>query len=206
MRALSSAFSIALLCAAGPAMASMCMVQSPPNRVALVELYTSQGCSSCPPADRWLSTLHLHYRPSEAIPLALHVGYWDYIGWKDPFARPEFNERQRKWASANQSRTVYTPGVFVDGRELRQWSAVANLQRQIKLTNATAAGANITVVGRRAGDRLHLELTAKTSAPTPGAELRVALLQSGLNTAVGAGENRGEKLNGVDRLPWARIA
>src|SRR6266436_6581914 len=77
---------------------SICRAVSPPYTVALIELYTSQGCSSCPPADDWLSRLNME-SPLRGIPLALHVGYWDYIGWKDPFARREFNDRQA-WLSA----------------------------------------------------------------------------------------------------------
>ena len=75
--------------------AATCQATSPKNTVALVELYTSQGCSSCPPADRWLSQLPSRVDANRAIPLALHVGYWDYIGWKDPFAKREFNDRHR---------------------------------------------------------------------------------------------------------------
>ena len=121
--------SLVLVSVAGVSAASSCRVQSPAHRVALIELYTSQGCSSCPPADRWLSALPQRFRPTEAIPLALHVGYWDYIGWKDPYARPEFKLRQREWATANQSRTVYTPGVFVQGLELRHRRDVPAHQR-----------------------------------------------------------------------------
>lgn len=194
MHKLTPILSIALLSAAGSAASSTCSVHSPAHRVALVELYTSQGCSSCPPADRWLSALPQRYRPTEAIPLALHVGYWDYIGWKDPFAKREFNERQRNWASANQNRTVYTPGVFVQGREVRDWHAAQTVDRQVKSTNAMPAGAKISVSGRLEGQQLQLEIAAQMPTLSPGAELRVALVQSGLSTAVRAGENRGEKL------------
>jgi hypothetical protein len=194
MHTLGPVLSVVLLSAAGAATASSCSVQSPAHRVALVELYTSQGCSSCPPADRWLSTLTQRYRPTEAIPLALHVGYWDYIGWKDPFAKREFNDRQRDWAAANQNRTVYTPGVFVQGRELREWHAAPMLDRHVKSTNAMPAGATITVAGRKEGQQWLLDVSAQTAVARPGAELRVALVQSGLSTAVRAGENRGETL------------
>ena len=97
------------------AQAAACQATSPKNTVALVELYTSQGCSSCPPADRWLSQLPSRIDSNRAVPLALHVGYWDYIGWKDPFAKREFNDRQSQLAALNGNRTRYTPGVFVQG-------------------------------------------------------------------------------------------
>ena len=179
---------------------AICKVQSPAHRVALVELYTSQGCSSCPPADRWLSGFSQRYRPSQAIPIALHVGYWDYIGWKDPFAKREFNERQRQWATANQNNTVYTPGVFIHGREARDWSAEAQTGRRIKAINESPASVRIEMAGHISGAQLQLDVQAHmlnsgvVSGPQAGSELRVALKQNGLRTAVKAGENRGENL------------
>jgi len=78
----------------------------------VVELYTSQGCSSCPPADELLRELS---RKDGVIALALHVDYWDYIGWKDSFARPEHGERQRAYARASGGNMVYTPQIVVEG-------------------------------------------------------------------------------------------
>lgn len=174
--------------------ASSCKVQSPAHRVALVELYTSQGCSSCPPADRWLTTLPQRFASTEAIPLSLHVGYWDYIGWKDPFAKREFNERQRVWATVNHSRSVYTPGVFVQGREVPGWHVAQSMASQVKATNALTSGARIEVGVRSEGQRLNVEVSAMPASTPSDASLHVALVQSGLTTAVKAGENRGERL------------
>ena len=78
----------------------------------VVELYTSQGCSSCPPADEFLATMAMD--PS-ILPLALHVDYWDYIGWKDKFANPKFTERQKAYAKAFGTRSIYTPQFIVGG-------------------------------------------------------------------------------------------
>jgi hypothetical protein len=90
-----------------------CDARSGPKTAALVELYTSEGCSSCPPADRQLSRLRQALDPAaKVVPLALHVGYWDYIGWKDPYAQAAFGERQNRLVHANQRRTVYTPQFF----------------------------------------------------------------------------------------------
>ncbi len=80
----------------------------------VVELYTSQGCSSCPPAD---ALLHKLADRDDVIALALHVDYWDYIGWKDSFADPAFTARQKSWARAHNKRTVYTPQMIVHGAE-----------------------------------------------------------------------------------------
>src|SRR4051812_24872496 len=87
---------VLLLSSAVNAPAQACRKQSPPHTVALLELYTSEGCDSCPPADRFVSALHASgLGPQQVVPLALHVDYWDYIGWKDAFGRRTYAERQR---------------------------------------------------------------------------------------------------------------
>jgi hypothetical protein len=172
------------------AAATSCSVASPSHTVALVELYTSQGCSSCPPADRWLSTLQPGDR---VIPLAMHVGYWDYIGWKDPFARREFNARQARLAQHNGSRSVYTPGVFVGGRETHRWSSAAAFSSVVQMINGRAPRASLALAGTIDGDRLAVRVHA-TAVQAKSPQVAIALVQAGLTTAVRAGENRGETL------------
>ena len=88
----------------------------------LIELFTSEGCSSCPPADRWLSRLKSSPELwGKFVPVAYHVDYWDYIGWKDRFAVPAHGARQRQHAAVGNVKTVYTPGFVVDGMEWRGW-------------------------------------------------------------------------------------
>jgi hypothetical protein len=94
------------------AMAAMAGAQTTSEPVVVIELYTSQGCSSCPPADEFLAALAADPR---VVPLALHVDYWDYIGWKDGFAQPQFTKRQKDYARAIGSRTIYTPQMIVGG-------------------------------------------------------------------------------------------
>ncbi|MEP6609928.1 MAG: DUF1223 domain-containing protein [Burkholderiaceae bacterium] len=187
---------IALAAAMPVAGAVTCQATSPKNTVALVELYTSQGCSSCPPADKWLSQLPSRIDPSRAVPLALHVGYWDYIGWKDPFAKREFNDRQSQLAALNGNRTRYTPGVFVQGRET-SWSQAAAFDAQLRAINQRPAAATITLDkvethGGKVDLRAHAEVAAAATARNP--RLFVALVQNGISTQVTAGENRGETL------------
>jgi hypothetical protein len=176
--------------------AAVCAVASPPHTVALVELYTSQGCSSCPPADRWLSALPGQVPAERAVPLALHVGYWDHIGWKDPFARREFNQRQRWLADLNRNRTVYTPGVFVSGREWPNWRDRTALASAISQVNLRPAAVRLALSATGAGDRLALQVDAEAIDPLRAADavLFVALKQHGHATAVTRGENRGETL------------
>src|SRR5579859_3352081 len=83
----------------------------------LVELFTSQGCSSCPPAERLLNGWGMEqFRAGRIIPLAFHVDYWDYLGWKDPFSQRSFTERQSRYAQALHSDSIYTPQMVVAGK------------------------------------------------------------------------------------------
>lgn len=182
--------------------AATCRAISPAYTVALVELYTSQGCSSCPPADEWLSRLEPFEEPLHAVPLALHVGYWDYIGWKDPFARKEFNERQRRLAGRSGTTSVYTPEVFVAGSELAGWGHRDDFSAALKAVNARPAQAKIEMqahwVGATASDpqqqRLAVQVrwSAESSARNP--QLLLAVKRSGYLTDVHAGENSGSRL------------
>ena len=105
-----------------PASADVCTAKSGREAVALVELYTSEGCDSCPPADRWLSTtFRKGVAGVAAIPLAFHVDYWDRLGWKDRFASPAYTERQYVAMRANHAGFVYTPQVLVQGRDFPEW-------------------------------------------------------------------------------------
>src|SRR5215208_1074952 len=92
-----------------PASSAACKAESAASLTPVIELYTSEGCSSCPPADRWLSTLKPSVAAGRAVVQAFHVGYWDYIGWVDRFASPVYTERQRRIASLNHRSGIYTP-------------------------------------------------------------------------------------------------
>lgn len=187
-----SAFSLTLLLAPWTdAAAQACSKQSPLHTVALLELYTSEGCSSCPPADRFVSRLHASgLTLDQVVPLSLHVDYWDYIGWKDVFANRLFTERQY-WLSAQaQSRTVYTPEIFIAGQEVRNWRSAASAA--IRRINERPAQAKIGITaGTPANGRLPVEVTATA---TRDAALYIALYQNGLSSDVRAGENRGVQL------------
>ena len=95
-------------------------VVSGQQQTAVVELYTSEGCSSCPPADQWLEALIQIPRDElDVLALAFHVDYWDYLGWKDRFGSPRHTSRQRQLGANNNQRSIYTPEFFVDGIEAR---------------------------------------------------------------------------------------
>ncbi|HQR56987.1 MAG TPA: DUF1223 domain-containing protein [Burkholderiaceae bacterium] len=171
-----------------------CSAVSPAHQAVLVELYTSQGCSSCPPADRWLSGLDARRPRDRVVPIALHVNYWDHIGWKDPFARAEFTARQRELSAAGGSRTLYTPGVFVQGLEFPQWSASASFDDAIRALSAAPAAVRITLNAELAGTVVTVNAGAVALASARDPRLYLALVASGLATNVRAGENRGERL------------
>jgi len=177
-----------------PTAFAACDARSGPNTAALVELYTSEGCSSCPPADQQLSRLRQALDSSaEVVPLALHVGYWDYIGWKDPYAQDTFGERQSWLVRANQHKTVYTPQFFVGGAELRAWRG--GLRDKVRQLNVQPAAAAIRVRASIAPNgALALTAEATTRAGAEPAVLYLALAESGLASKVMRGENSGVTL------------
>lgn len=171
-----------------------CSVRSGPRTAALIELYTSEGCSSCPPADRQLTDLRAALDgDAEVVPLALHVDYWDYIGWKDPFAQARFAERQRWLVHLNQHRTSYTPHFFVSGLELFGWTT--GLGAEVRRVNARAPQADLQLQARATADgALAVQARASLREPVPGAVMYLALTESALVSQVVRGENRGATL------------
>lgn len=171
-----------------------CEAKSGSATAALVELYTSQGCSSCPPADRRLSSLGR--TPESAlsvVPLSLHVGYWDYIGWRDQYAQAVFADRHRWLVRTNRSSAAYTPHFFIGGRELRRSSDT--LAGRVGQINATPASASIRIgVEPAASGDVNVDVYARVAGGHPNASLYVALTESGLTTDVTRGENRGARL------------
>jgi hypothetical protein len=118
---------VALLAGANAALAAgaSCQAESGASLTPVIELYTSEGCSSCPPADRWLSTLKDSAAGGKAVVQAFHVGYWDYIGWVDRFASPAHTARQKQIAGSNGLSGIYTPQVVRNGRDWREFTRPA---------------------------------------------------------------------------------
>lgn len=172
--------------------ANACRAQSPAHRVALLELYTSEGCSSCPPADQYVAGLRASgVTADQAVLLSEHVDYWNYIGWKDPYSRAAFTERQRWMSELANSRTIYTPEIFMSGKELRSWTS-GGLPAAVQRINGLAAQADISIaLGAAGAGGLPVEVKASSAR---GGKLYVALVQSGLANQVTAGENRGRLL------------
>jgi len=177
--------------------AAECRARSGAHTTALVELYTSEGCDSCPPADRWLSSLASRgHGPDRVVPIALHVDYWDYIGWKDPYARALFSSRQRRLAQVMRAKVVYTPQVLLQGVDFRRWYGPGFDEALAKI-NARAARARIDLsLESAAGGHFPVEVRAEVLEPAQRADagLYLAAYENKLVSAVGAGENRGKTL------------
>ncbi|ABR91390.1 Uncharacterized conserved protein [Janthinobacterium sp. Marseille] len=190
-------FACALYTALPSYAGNTCEVKSNVSTAALVELYTSEGCSNCPPADKQLSRVRELVGPSaNVVPLSLHVSYWDSIGWKDVFAKKAFDDRQSELLANKQSRVVYTPQFFVNGNELRSWrdnlpSAIRQINARpapVVITLKTSAGPNNTIML----DAIvkSIDVNAKISG-----DLYVAISENGLTSRVLRGENGGVTLH-----------
>ena len=153
----------------------------------VVELFTSQGCSSCPPADALLAELADR---NDVIAMALHVDYWDYIGWKDSFADPAFTKRQKKYAYAAGTRTIYTPQIIVNGRDHVVGAKPMKLADLI--ARHKSAGHAVTVEVDRRGETVVVEVAA-SDAKKAGV-LRLAVLEPSKTVAIKRGENAGRTI------------
>ena len=162
--------------------------QSGVNQTTLIELYSSEGCSSCPAAESWLSALKGQEGLwKDFVPVALHVDYWDALGWKDKFASPKFTQRQRKYADTWRANTVYTPGFIVNGEEWRGWYE----QRSLVTNNKDRVGV-LTIEAN--GDN-QFQITFEPQESIEGAmKVHIALLGFDLETQVRSGENSGKLL------------
>lgn len=161
----------------------------------VVELYTSQGCSSCPPADALLAQMA---ERTDVLALSLHVDYWDYIGWKDPFAKPQFTKRQRRYARASGDKMVYTPQMVIGGTH----KVVGSHPGQVSKAVAEArrpAEVEIEV----AGDRVVLRRPMEAQAM----EVHVVRFDPLRQTEIKRGENAGRRLSYVNVVTsWQTVS
>jgi len=207
---------VALVALTLPAIAQaqhQCSAVSPDNRVALIELYTSEGCSSCPPADKWLSALSASGLSSEQVlPLAMHVDYWDYIGWKDRFADPRYTNRQREHAVNNRLRSIYTPQVVTAGKDTRDWYRAGSFLSRIKTINEERAPLKIQLSASDVGTggasmQVKVALNPVDAGGNLPARASIHLMayENSLSSEVSRGENAGELLT-HERVvrAWAR--
>jgi hypothetical protein len=186
-QALAFAIAAMWLAAVGYIFAAESTFESGETQTSLIELFTSEGCSSCPPAEKWLSTLKSN--PDlwkKTVPVAFHVDYWNHLGWRDRFSKPEFTSRQQRYAAEWGGDSVYTPGFIVNGREWRDWfsgnalppSAKKVGSLRVTFSDDGKVGANFVA----------------ESTQSHALALNVALLGNDLSSDVKRGENTGRKL------------
>ncbi|WP_169565699.1 DUF1223 domain-containing protein [Neptunomonas japonica] len=154
----------------------------------LIELYTSEGCSSCPPADRNLNTLLNDPELwSKRLPVAFHVDYWDYIGWKDTYAQPLFTERQYRLKKSGAINSIYTPGWVVDGKEWRGFFLGQKLP-----DTPTRKGGHLTV-NVDDNQQVSINYQGDQSAPTD-LTAHLVLMTFDQRSNVTSGENKGKNM------------
>jgi hypothetical protein len=165
---------------------------------AVVELFTSEGCSSCPPADEVLHEIAVDAvrKGQPVFPLAFHVDYWDDLGWPDPFGMKLATSRQQAYARALGERGLYTPQMVVNGRDAFVGSDRSHANRSISAatdSHPEPPPVRIDLRAAPAGDRVAVDF-ALSNAPAPSTVLQVALVQLDAVSQVKAGENRGRTL------------
>ena len=160
---------------------------SPKQQVNLVEVYSSQGCSSCPPAEKWLSQFKNDERLfKQFIPINLHVDYWDYIGWKDPYALRTFTKRQQQYQRLGHTQNIATPGFVVNGKGWNGWF----YRQQLPINNELVVGELSAQINQQ---QVALKFDSKQVLP-PYVQVHVAILGFDQITRVTRGENKGKAL------------
>jgi hypothetical protein len=187
----------ALLCliagplVAGPLASRPAAAEPAVGTVVVVELFTSQGCSSCPPADALLTELAGR---SDVVALSLHVDYWDYIGWKDPYASPQHTARQQRYAQSLNLRYVYTPQIVVDGRA----NVVGSHRAEVLAAIETAARRDRPIDITFGTDNGGTVIIPAGHAPDEGATVWLAVYDREHVTEIKRGENAGQELRNAN--------
>jgi hypothetical protein len=164
--------------------------------IAVVELFTSEGCSSCPPADELLARITQHTRKQglRVYPLSFHVDYWNYLGWKDPFSDTAYTRRQRQYGQVMALSSIYTPQIIVNGTDQfvghRQDTADKSIEKA--LNTRVPVRVELQVTGWADGA---LVIAYKTINARSDMNLHIALVERGLKKNIARGENRGKTLH-----------
>ena len=175
--------------------ATTCNASSGAQRVALLELYTSEGCDSCPPTDRWTSALPARGLGTDRVlTLAYHVDYWNHLGWTDPFAQARFTERQRYANTRIRSRTIYTPQLMLDGNDYRQGFLRDDFPQRISAVNREKPGADIALSMTSGAGAVEASARVNLQRRDSSTAVFLALYENKLANQVSAGENKGKRL------------
>lgn len=167
---------------------------------AVVELFTSQGCSSCPPADRVLTKLTTEASEKEQAVFALsfHVDYWDYLGWKDPYSSAAYSDRQRRYAQHFRSSRIYTPQMIVNGKSEFVGSRENEARREVQLALNNQENIAIDLMLKPTQEEASLAIRYQLPENLQNIELNIAIVEKDASTAVRRGENKGRQLSHVN--------
>jgi len=167
-----------------------------PHKAVVVELFTSEGCSSCPPADDLLGHLRqdLSAKNVQVIPLGFHVDYWNSLGWKDRFSSAEFTQRQEEYTRSLKVDGPYTPEMVVDGAVEFVGNDAGRAQSTIRQQAAQLAEAQVAIASAGA-DQLKIQIKGPATSSTGSALVMLAITEDNLSTQVGSGENGGRTLH-----------
>lgn len=173
---------------------AQCTSNSSGQRNVLLELYTSEGCSSCPPADQWLS--RVKNAGLSVVPVAFHVDYWNKLGWPDRFSNANYTVRQHEVSRRNGLSFVYTPQVVLNGKDFREASGTEMLSRRLQSINATPR-AKLQITQNVSDAQLALNISAELANAATGIDVQtfIAIVEDKLSSQVSAGENQGRQLN-----------
>jgi hypothetical protein len=164
------------------------------NGFVVAELFTSEGCSSCPPADKLVEKIQSENPGKSIYVLAFHVDYWDHQGWKDRFSDPAYTARQRKYADWLNLETIYTPQMVINGHKEFIGSYEGPITKAITKELGQPAAQTVSLQTHVEGNKLHVDFTG---AAEKNAELVLALVQKTATSNVKAGENTGRQLSHV---------
>jgi hypothetical protein len=195
---LLSAVALTLISLRSFAASEPCEARSAATRVTVLELYTSEGCNSCPLADRWVSGLPAKgFTPHRVIPLAFHVDYWDQLGWPDRMAKAQFSARQRMHADRNRASVVYTPQLLLNGADYRSSFSDIRFGDRVNELNRLPAAADLLLRQRPVASGVEVELDMRLTQPAVagGSRTYLAITENHLQSAISAGENRGKLLH-----------
>ena len=196
LAAIAALAAVASLAAAADTPSAACKAASGPQTTPLVELYTSEGCDSCPPADRWLSAqFPTAVSSSGPIALAFHVDYWDRLGWVDRFASPQWTERQYAAVRAHKDGFAYTPQLMLQGHDFGAWRR-GNARAALDDASRRPARANLQLAATLDGNSIRASVTGHVADAglAKSSSILIAYVDSGLVSDVKAGENRGVRL------------
>src|SRR5689334_13667962 len=170
----------------------------PQNGFAVVELFTSEGCSSCPPADKLVASVEEQYENKSVYILSYHVDYWDRLGWKDRFSNAAFTERQQHYAELLHLNSIYTPQIVVNGKDEFVGSNKAALDRALSASMKDSTKERLSIQVNTQLDSAHekINVAYQTTAPA-SASIVINLVEKSAQTSVKAGENEGRQLTHV---------